>query len=191
MKDLKNIAIEIAAISAGGPTNWALLSEDASTKELKIVNKGSNGLPELRKALTSVKANMASGAAAPSPSLVGYVNYNNVPLKLRLMDSKPSRALAKHHDVKVLLKNHVAVLDVENVDSDLKSHKLTVFRDELKKAAVVSWNLSGAKVNYPTSDECDLRNSFEISSLPSGTTFYADCPDALHRLTAAIELSAL
>ncbi|KAJ3265764.1 hypothetical protein HDU77_004032 [Chytriomyces hyalinus] len=129
MRDLKNIAAELAAISAGnGPTNWALLTEDATTKELKIVDKGTNGLSELRQALaTSQNKSEKSSQSATQPKrdpLVGYMNHNNIPLKLRLMDSKDSRALAKHHDVKVLLKNHVAVLDVQDVMRDLRDENV-------------------------------------------------------------------
>ncbi|KAI8843473.1 hypothetical protein BJ741DRAFT_591002 [Chytriomyces cf. hyalinus JEL632] len=129
MRDLKNIAAELASISAGnGPTNWALLTEDATTKELKIVDKGTNGLPELRQALTTSQnksERLSQSAAQPKRDpLVGYMNHNNIPLKLRLMDSKDSRALAKHHDVKVLMKNHVAVLDVEDVMRDLRDENV-------------------------------------------------------------------
>ncbi|KAJ3121688.1 hypothetical protein HK100_012270 [Physocladia obscura] len=116
MKDLTNLAKEISTISTGGQTNWAILGTDAKTKTVQIVEKGAQGLPELRKAMDrATKAHLA---------VVGYVNHNNSPLKIRMNDSKNSRALARHHDVKVLLKNHIAVLDVRDVEKDLQDENV-------------------------------------------------------------------
>ncbi|KAJ3385417.1 hypothetical protein HDU84_002266 [Entophlyctis sp. JEL0112] len=109
--DLPVIAKEISSIAAGGPENWAILGPNSKTKRVQIVEKGAQGLPELRKAM-----NRAAQSQTP---VVGYVVHHNTPLKVRLNISKPARALAKHHDVKVLLKNHVAVLNVENLERDL------------------------------------------------------------------------
>ncbi|KAI9352799.1 hypothetical protein BDR26DRAFT_849886 [Obelidium mucronatum] len=116
MKDLSGVAKEITAISVGGgPTNWAILAEDSATKSIQIIEKGGNGLPELRKAIQKTKSSAAISGAA----MVGFMFHNNMPLKIRLMDTKSSIALAKHHDVKVLLKHHVAVVDVKDVEKDL------------------------------------------------------------------------
>ncbi|KAJ3353923.1 hypothetical protein HDU83_006128 [Entophlyctis luteolus] len=128
--DAQVIAKEISSIAAGGPENWAILGllacvtiqtrkrirpkqkgPNSKTKRVQIVEKGAQGLPELRKAM-----NRAAQSQTP---VVGYVVHHNTPLKVRLNISKPARALAKHHDVKVLLKNHVAVLNVENLERDL------------------------------------------------------------------------
>ncbi|KAJ3027051.1 UNVERIFIED_CONTAM: hypothetical protein HDU68_004587 [Siphonaria sp. JEL0065] len=119
MKDLSGVAREITAISTGsGPTNWAILAEDTANKSIKILDKGVKGLVELRQALQKSKSN-SSASNGPSAAMVGYVNHNNIPLKIRMVDSKSSLALSKNHDVKVLLKQHVAVVDVKDVDKDL------------------------------------------------------------------------
>ncbi|ORY48161.1 hypothetical protein BCR33DRAFT_735658 [Rhizoclosmatium globosum] len=114
MKDLTSVAQEITAISAGGPTNWAILAQD-SIKSIKILQKGTKGVSELRETLAK---STASPGTQQTP-LVALLHHNNIPLKIRLTSSKPSLALAKHHDVKILLKHHVAVLDVADIDKDL------------------------------------------------------------------------
>ncbi|KAJ3009883.1 UNVERIFIED_CONTAM: hypothetical protein HDU68_002447 [Siphonaria sp. JEL0065] len=119
MKDISGVAKEITAISTGsGPTNWAILGEDSTNKSIKILDKGVKGLAELRQALQKSKSGSPT-SDGPSAAVVGYVNHNNIPLKIRMVDSKSSLALSKNHNVKVLLKQHVAVVDVKDVDNDL------------------------------------------------------------------------
>ncbi|KAJ3073219.1 hypothetical protein HDU98_001977 [Podochytrium sp. JEL0797] len=115
MKDITNLAKEIASISSGaGSTNWAIVAEDSTTHILSISAKGES-LPELRKALQTTMPHTDT-----SPALVGYMNYNNTPLKIVLSDTKSNVQLAKHnHSVKVLLKNHAAIVNVKDLEKDL------------------------------------------------------------------------